>query len=51
MNIGPGKESGIMAVETEFFRRSIKELGILGVVRCMAGFALTNLYRLVHRGF
>jgi hypothetical protein len=51
MNIVPGKEPGIMAVKTKFFRGGIKQLRVHGVVHGMAGFALASLYRLVHRGF
>ena len=50
MNIGPGKGFFLVALKAKLFFLNIKELGILGVVYCMAGFALPGIDRFVHRG-
>jgi len=51
VDIGPGKRLAVMAIETDFFRRGDEKLGIIGVVRIMAGFAVTVAHRIVHRSF
>lgn len=49
VNIDPGKGLFLVAFETKSFRGRIKKLRVLGVVRCMAGFALAGIYRLMYR--